>query len=66
MIDIETEWALLREEMESKRNQQIVGPNPGATVNPLLLGMLAFLLVFPWLAQLLPQQLRDYIALLFR
>jgi hypothetical protein len=69
MIDIETEKALLalfREEMESKRNPQIFVPNPGATVNPLLVAMLAFLLVFPWLAQLLPQQLRNYIALLFR
>lgn len=67
MIDIETEMALFRAEMESKHNTPIFVPDPaGSTVNPLLLGMLAFLLVFPWLAQLLPQQLRDYIALLFR
>jgi hypothetical protein len=66
MIDIETEMALLKLEMESKHNLPIFAPNPGSTVNPLLLGMLAFLFVFPWLAQLLPQQLRDYIGLLFR
>jgi hypothetical protein len=66
MIDIETEMALFRAEMESKHNTPIFVPNPGSTVNPLLLGMLAFLFVFPWLAQLLPQQLRDYVGLLFR
>jgi len=66
MIDIKTEMALLKTEMESRGNSPIFVPNPGSMVNPLLLGMLAFLIVFPWLAQLLPQQLRDYIGLLFR
>jgi hypothetical protein len=64
LIDIKT--AIDLGDMESKNSSPIFVPNPGATVNPLLLGMLVFLLVFPWLAQLLPQQLRDYIALLFR
>lgn len=40
--------------------------DPGNTASPLLFVMLAFLVVFPWIAQLLPYQVREYIGLLFR
>jgi hypothetical protein len=36
------------------------------TGGPLLFAMLAFLAAFPWIAQLLPQQFREYIGILFR
>jgi hypothetical protein len=41
-------------------------PDPGTTGNPLLFTLLAFLVAFPWIAQLLPQHIREYIGILFR
>ncbi len=40
--------------------------DPKTTGGPLLFAMLAFLVAFPWIAQLLPQQFREYIGILFR
>ena len=40
--------------------------DPKTTGGPLLFAMLAFLIAFPWIAQLLPQQFREYIGILFR
>jgi hypothetical protein len=59
---------------ERRKNSMPSPPAPGTSgtalktgsSSPLLIAMFAFLVVFPWLAQLLPQQFRDYIAILFR
>jgi len=40
--------------------------DPKTTASPLLFAMLAFLIAFPWIAQLLPYQYREYIGILFR
>jgi hypothetical protein len=40
--------------------------DPRTTGGPLLFAMLVFLIIFPWVAQLLPHQVREYIGILFR
>jgi hypothetical protein len=57
---------LPKPEEETVKPVPIVQPNPRNTASPLLFVMLGFLIAFPWIAQLLPQQVRDYIGLLFR